>query len=85
MLCVIDGGHCTCQPEDGVLCHALAALRSELAAERDKVRTLREIVNLVFSIPHMTDAQLEELRANCRAAIDPTPNDSAERDQPSKS
>ena len=30
-LCILDNGHCTCQPEDGIECPAAEELRNKLA------------------------------------------------------
>lgn len=37
-LCVIDGGHCCCQPDEGMLCPRAAALKEDAA----RYRWLRE-------------------------------------------
>lgn len=39
-LCVVDGGHCQCQPDDGVFCPAVTKLKADLAAERARADRL---------------------------------------------
>lgn len=44
-LCVIDGGHCTCRPDEGVPCVAAEALKSDNARMRAALEQLLDNMN----------------------------------------
>ncbi len=66
-------------PRTNALCQQFGDMLPAIhfrALERENA-ALREMLDLVFRIPNMTDAELAELIRNCRAAID-----AARKEQP---
>lgn len=57
-------------PTESMLDDRIAELEDEIGALQQENAALREMLDLTFRIPNMTDAELAELIRNCRAALD---------------